>query len=291
MTLTPALEKIHQSALLAAHEFKQAEMKLLDALLDVEKSSVHLRLGFSSLFNYAVQSLRLSEAVAYNAIAVARKIREIPELKSEIAEIGISKTRKIVSVLTKENQKEWTLKAKTLSSRALEKAVARENPKASTPELAKYVSEKRLDLRLGIDEELMLKLRRAQDLASQSLGKPASLEETLKEAIAVYLKHKDPLEKARRVIAKKGSLEKGIVVEKQSETLNKLFTGTVRSETHARNDTPGPTQRLPIPKAAQHEVRLRDQNQCQAQRPSGGICGERRWIDLHHLRPVSEGGS
>src|SRR4029077_19397270 len=92
-----------------------------------------------------------------------------------------------------------------LCSRSLERAVAAENPKMATPEVAKYVSEKRLDLRLGVDEELMLKLRRAQDQVSQSTGKPASLEDTLREAISFYLHHKDPLEKAKRVIAKKGT--------------------------------------------------------------------------------------
>lgn len=119
------LEKIHEQALLAASEFKQAEKKLLLALNEVEKNSVHLRLGFSSLFQYAVSSLGLSEAVAYNAIAVARKMREVPELEAQVSEIGISKVRKIVSVLTAENQSEWILKAKTLSSRALEKEVVK----------------------------------------------------------------------------------------------------------------------------------------------------------------------
>ena len=274
--MNPDFEKIHQSALLAAREFKQAEVKLLDALLEVEKSSVHLRLGFSSLFNYAVQSLGLSEAVAYNAISVARKIREIPALKQEVAELGISKTRKIVSVLTKENQSEWISKAKTLSSRALEKAVAKENPREATQEAAKYVSEKRLDLRLGVDEELMLKLRRAQDQVSQSSGKPASLEDTLRAAIYFYLHHKDPLEKAKRVIAKKGTQ-----AQARSGTVNKLFTGTVREKS-----------REPIPAAVEHQVRLRDQNRCQSPKPDGGgVCGQRRWVDLHHIHPVSAGGA
>jgi hypothetical protein len=223
-------EEIHQSALLAVSEFKSAEKRLLLALIEVEKNSVHLRMGFSSLFQYAVSSLGLSEAVSYNAIAVARKLREIPALPLEV---GVSKIRKVVSVMTPENQAEWIPKLKTLSSRALEKEVARVNPKASTPERASYTSEKRLDLRLGLDEELMLKLRRAQDQVSQSLGKPASLEETLGQVVTFYLKRKDPLEKARRVIAKKGQT---------TETLNKLFTGTVRA---------------PIPKAIEHQVRLR----------------------------------
>ena len=271
MSLTPELTKIHEFALHAASSFKEAEVRLLEALSEVEKSSVHFKLGYSSLFQYAVSSLGLSEAVAYNAIAVARKAREVPELKS----VGISKARKIVSVLTAENQKDWIEKARTLSSRALEKAVAKENPRASTPEQAKYVSEKRLDLRLGLTEELMLKLRRAQDQVSQDLNKAATLEETLEQVLALYLKHKDPLEKARRVIAKNGN-----------KSLNKLFTGTVQNDAASEP----PVARIPIPKGTEHLVRLRDKNQCQAQTPRG-ICGQRRFIDLHHLKPVSQGGT
>jgi hypothetical protein len=283
-SLSPALLKIHQSALLAAGGFKNSETKLLDSLIAVEKSGVHLKLGFTSLFRYSLKSLGLSEAVSYNAIAVARKIREVPALRNEVGEIGISKTRKMVSVLTNENQEEWILKAKTLNTRALEKAVARENPKEATPEVTKYVSDQRLDLRLGIDEELLVKLRRAQDQVSQSRGKAVSLEETLREAVSFYLHHKDPLEKARRVIAKKGF-----------ESLNKLFTGTVPACTPNPTAPPGQPgsrpKRAPIPKATEHEVRLRDLNQCQAPSPGGGVCGERRWIDLHHLKPVSQGGT
>jgi len=201
-------------------------------------------------------------------------MREIPELEKEVSEIGVSKVRKIVSVLTPSNQSEWISKAKTLSSRALEKEVAKVNPKAATPERSRYVSEKRLDLSVGVSEELMLKLRRAQDQVSQSLGRPASLEETLEQVTSFYLKHKDPLQKARRVIAKKGA--QGVQAEQKSGTLNKLFTGTVRK---------------PIPMAIEHQVRLRDLNQCQAPRAEGGICGSKRWIDLHHVRPVSKGGT
>src|SRR5581483_9754901 len=189
----------------------------------------------------------------------------------------------------------------------------------------------RLDLRLGVDEELMLKLRRAQDQVSQSSGRPASLEDTLKEAICFYLHHKDPLERAKRVIAKKGTRAAAGEAHKharteaaelartasaeharteaaahaRSETVNKLFTGTVRapdpssspvralgpSSSPVRAPKPAnPNPRAPIPAATEHEVRLRDQNQCQAPKPGGGICGQRRWIDLHHLKPVSQGG-
>ena len=152
-------------------------------------------------------------------------------------------------------------------------------PQAAAPERSRYVSEKRLGLSLGVSEELMLKLRRAQDQVSQSLGRPATLEDTLEQMTTFYLEHKDPLEKARRVIAKKGVLKNDTqeTDTQENDTLNKQFTGTVG--------------RAPIPKAIEHQVRLRDQNQCQAPKAAGGICGSRRSIDLHHITPVSQGGT
>src|SRR3954464_12612016 len=259
--LTPALQKIHETALTVSSDFKKCEERIIEVLIEVESSGLHLRLGCSSLFNYTQEYMTLSEAVSLNAIAVARKAREVPELRKEVQTIGISKARKMVSVLTKENQKEWIERAKSGSTRALEKAVAKENPRAATPEKATYVSEKRLDLRLGVSEELMLKIRRAQDQVSRSKGKPASLEETFEAAIAFYLQHKDPLEKAKRVIAKKGTA-----------SLNKLFTGTVP---HGETTDPQAHSRRPIPAAIAHQIRMRDQNQCQAKNPGGGICGEK----------------
>lgn len=136
--LQPEHEKIHQYALSASRNFKRAEAELLEALIQVESSRVFLMLGYSSLFSYAVQALGLSEAVAANAITVARKARELPALKKEIetGAIGISKAKKMVSVITIQNQDAWVLKAKTLSTRALEKEVARVNPQQVGPERA-----------------------------------------------------------------------------------------------------------------------------------------------------------
>src|SRR5262249_31513841 len=81
--------------------------------------------------------------------------------------------------------------------------------------------------------------------------------------------------RAKWVIAKKGSNP-----TKATALINKLFTGT-----------PPTHERTPIPKATEHQVRLRDQNQCQARKPGAGTCGEKRWVDLHHILPVSQGGT
>lgn len=62
---------------------------------------------------------------------------------------------------------QWMEKAVNLTTARLEREVARENPKASTPEKATYVSESRLNLSFGVSESLLQKLRRAQDLVSR----------------------------------------------------------------------------------------------------------------------------
>src|SRR4051812_31383487 len=120
-SLTPKLLAIHENAFLAGRGFKKAEENVVETLIAVEESGLHLRVRCSSLFRYVMDHMELSEAVALNAIAVARKARAVPELRAEVQKIGISKINKMVSVLTKENQKEWIERAKTVSTRALEK--------------------------------------------------------------------------------------------------------------------------------------------------------------------------
>src|SRR5262249_31034882 len=117
---------------------------------------------------------------------------------------------------------------------------------------------------------------------SRTRGRPVSLEETLEEMTGFYLRHKDPVEKAKRVIAKKSP----------TKIDHSQVTGPVKIEgaSKAAISPPAPGERVPIPKSTEHEVRLRDQNRCQAKKGQT-ICGETRFIDLHHVKPVCEGGS
>lgn len=267
------LEAIHRVACEAASAYRKAEAVLIEALIAVERERVFAKLGFSSMFLYAVQALKLSEAAAYAAIAVARKATQVPGLRSAIQEgaVSMSKATKVLSVLTEQNQEVWIEKLKTLPTRVIEKEVAKENPKVANPERARYVSDQRLALALGVSEELMFKLKRVQDRVSQSKSRAVSLEEAFEAMADFYLKHNDPVENAKRVIAKKG------VKESKSSSREELK----------------PHQRRPIPAAIAHQVRLRDEGKCQHNNmydPRGSICGQKRWVDLHHLIPVSQGG-
>ena len=282
--LAPRLQKIHEAAVSAAREFECAESRLVEVLIEIDREKIFSHLGYSSLHAYAIDELKLTPAVASQAITVARRAAAIPELRTEIqaGRIGISVAKKMASVVH-ENPREWIERAKSLTVRQLEKAVAKANPMAATPEKARYVSEHRLALSVGLSEEAMIKLRRAQDQVSRSENRPVSLEETLAVVVGFYLHRRDPLERARRVVARKG-------LGPNSKRIANPRPSPDQPSAPAAPDSPPSVRRRPLPAAVKHAVRIRDGGKCQARKPHGGLCGSTRWLDLHHVIPVLRGG-
>lgn len=256
------IAEIHEKAIAIARSFRDSEAQLLAVLQQVEEENVYLHQGFPSLFSYAVECLSLSEAVAYNFICVARKARAVPELKEAIARgaLSVSKARKITPVLTNENKTEWLEKAVNLSQRDLEREIARAQPRPLPVDRIKYVTGERLELRMGISEEIFEKLKYARDLTSQRSREPATLEATLEAALNCYLEKHDPVRKAQRAR---------------------------KSEPVARQVTEG--ERPAIPAAVFHAVNTRDGWRC-AFVYNGERCRERRFLEIHHKLPLARGG-
>ena len=273
-------ETLHQLAISTALKFHQAESELIDILQKIDNQKIFVYLGYSSLFDYAVKALKLSEANASNFITIARKSISIPELKLaiEAGELTVSKARKITPVLTQENSQHWIGLAKTLPKVALEKEVAKVMPQTLIIERAKYVAENRLELKLGVSEEIIQKLKRAQDLESQRTNKAANFEDTLRALLEFYLQRQDPVEKAKR---NNQDIDANASVPGHAAKL--LIGSTIGS-------TNGNASRRFIPAQLKHQIVLRDQNQCVHIDPNGFKCTQKRWLDIHHIKPVSLGG-
>src|SRR4051812_12376221 len=118
-------QTLHEEALKRAKNYRRSESELLEILIQIDEKKVYETLGYSSLHTYCVQALRLTDSHAYALTGVARKSSEVPELKSFIdqGELHLSNARRIVSVVTQENKKEWLEKAVTLSQRDLEREI------------------------------------------------------------------------------------------------------------------------------------------------------------------------
>jgi hypothetical protein len=267
-TTTEKIQKIHLFAVKAGEAYRKSEADLLLALSEVDQNKVHIHLGYSSLFDYALKALKLSEACAFNLITVSRKSRLIPELKEAVVsgQLSISKARKITPVLTKENSAVWIEKAISLPKAKLEKEVAALHPQTLTVEKMHYVSQNRLELKLGLDEKTLKKLKRVQDLLSQKNKCAASFEEAIEAMVEVYLERNDPVLKAKRCLKK-------------------------RSQDPIQKPVPGQMQiPRPLPTRVKHQVHVRDRHQCTHVDRNGDRCPNQRWLEIHHLKSFAQGG-
>lgn len=269
------MDPIHDKALQVAANYKRAEADLISVLQEIDRGRVYSKMGYSSLFTYCVQALRLSESVTANFVTVARKAREVPVLQAAIRDgsLSVSKARKITPVLTLADQDEWVEKALTLSTRKLEEEVARVAPREATPERMKVIALDRVEMRLGISKATQEKLKRVQDLESQRTARAARIEQVLEVLLDLYLESKDPIKRAERVMKRKAAHDDALA----------CVTGHVEGTL--------PVNGGPIPAHVRHQVQLRDGGQCAHLNPSGARCENRRWIDIHHVRPRSLGGS
>lgn len=172
---------LHLRALRLAKRYRQMEASLLDVLSKMMELGAFEKLGYANAYQYCTEGLRLSESQGYALVGIARKAKEVPELKTQIEKgaIHLTNARRIVPLLTRENQDTWLEKAATLSQRQLEREIVREFPKLEAPERIRPLSAVRSELRVGISLELEAKLAKIKDLLSRKTGKAEDLEAAL----------------------------------------------------------------------------------------------------------------
>jgi len=292
---------LHKEALRIARELRRNEYLMIEVLQKIDHHKIYRYMGFKSLFQYAVHGLKLSENRAYNFILVSRKASKIDRLQQALREreISLSQARRLSAVVTKTNTEEWIKKAKTLTQRGLERAVAKENPKTLIQEGTRFISENILELKaaLGTDTERLVS--RVQDLLSQSLGRAASWDETLKAMAKVYIERKDPVVKASRCLRK--SIKDQIQAENKEKSHERTLPiakedrpDETRAQSHVAPKNLAPRQafsrtrvvvRTPASAQLKHQVNFRDKGRCRIEG-----CEDSRWTDIHHLIPVHKGG-
>ncbi len=194
------LNQLRTLAREVAARYNKDEAELMKIIKEVHQSKAFYKWGFSSLFEYCVQELMLSEANTSNFTAVAKKANEVPALvlAVETGELSISKARKIVPVVTRENHGEWLALAKTSTSRQIEKAVAIAQPQLLVKETMRFVAENVISMTTAFSEEEAELLKRVMDLESQRTRKASSRKEALVAALREYIDHHDPVVKAKR---------------------------------------------------------------------------------------------
>jgi hypothetical protein len=295
------LNQLRKLAREVADRYNKTEAELLNVIKEVHQSKAFFKWGFTSLFEYCVQELKLSEAVTANFTAVAKKANEVPALglAVETGELSISKARKIVPVLTKENHDEWLSLAKTSTSREIEKAVAIAQPKLAVKETMKFVADNLISITTAFSEEEAELLKRVMDIESQKTRKASSRKDALVAALKEYIEHNDPVLKAKRAEMRAQKKQESSLEKKTSADISVVETKEI--STHAlRKSVPGQKlsrqnhhaggKRSTYSATLMHAIHMRDQRQCTIKDKNGNRCGATRWLDIHHVVPRSLGG-
>jgi hypothetical protein len=262
------MKSLHEKAVTIANNYLRSEFELVEVLQQIDECKGYLEFKCTSVTQYAIQVLRLSEGTAANLVTVAKKSVKIPELKQALQKhkITLSNARTITPVITPENQDGLIELASRLSKEKLQKEVAKWNPALEVREQVTYVNEERIKMTVGVSEELLEKLRRVQDLESQRRRNACSIEEALEAAMSLYIEKKDPVEKAKRSQVRPISLVPGQVEAKKG--LGRTF----------------------MPASVLHAVNSRDEGQCTEKVHDGTRCANRRWLQFHHIEHVANGG-
>jgi len=270
------MQNLHQKITETVTEYRKQEGFLIELTQEADFTKLYLELGYSSLFEYLNVGQGISAATVSNLITVARKSVKIPEMMEAIAsgEVGLAKLRKVSSVITSENKSEWIEKSKKLSCRELEKEVAKASTYKPRRDFWQRINTDYFRLSIDTTESFKALAERAQDVFCKKSQSNKTLTEVFEWALNEALAKHDPVIKAERAEAKKKSVTvKAAPISKPDPTSQSVTDN----------------KREPIPQHILNQVILRDKGSCSFQK-NGRRCHHRRFLDIHHIKPVKNGG-
>ncbi|MGZ3721430.1 MAG: HNH endonuclease [Bdellovibrionales bacterium] len=290
---------VHDRALTVSKRIKHSYIEMIEILIDIEDAKIHQKLGQRSPYKYATKILELDEAVAYALIAVARKSKALPALRKAIAEAKISpsKASRMVSTLNAENADELIDFASCHTNSEIDYEVAKRNPKAAARDRVKALAEDLYQVTVNFDKKTLEFYKRIQSLLAQK-GKSCTLSDAIAAAPEYYLDAEDPVRKAER--SSKRAEQKA-----QTQKTQTQYAKTPETTKLSENSTPQTEKELclnrvqkitikkrkPLMADEKHAAFKRDQGRCTFQDEKGHRCDSDRWVEIHHIVPVSQGGT
>ena len=273
---------------------------------EVMRRGLYRGLGHSSINQYAIQELGFSKSRTDDFIRLARQLEKLPAMREAVAsgELGYTKAREIVSVATPGTQDTWLKVAKGTRKDLVHeikkaKRAAKVDPGQGEllPISAPVVAPRELPVRFQMDLTPEQEARRSAlvEQLHKLGGVPNDRAELMLEALAALLETKD----LRGQKCPRGHLANRPPVQihvHESEGKMTVQTGSGERELsraeseRMRCDAAvcehGGRNTTTIPPRVRREVLARDKHRCRA--PG---CGRTRFLEVHHIKPRSLGGS
>src|SRR5665213_3415553 len=149
-----------ENTLKLVHDEREILVAILHHLREIERRKLYSMLKYSSLFEYAINELKYSEAQAMRRISAMRLLRDLPQIEEKIASGALSLTNLALAqaLFTKEkglNKIEVLAKLENKTTRAAQKIVCAISPQMKS---------KRLNFNMIEDDKLREKLLQIKGL-------------------------------------------------------------------------------------------------------------------------------
>ena len=306
-----------------AQSEREASASLIAHLAELWVRRLHQRAGYASLFTYCVAVLHHSESEAYDRMKAAKVARRYPAVLGLLASGRVSLTtiRLLAPHLTRESQAELFSAAAGKTKREVQVMLAQRFPLAPVPFSVRRLPGSRNesvpaatitgttaggpggdDEILGLHEEIGSQVGHAQcgAAASDSRSVPGTPRPVVQPLAADYFRITftsdaatcETLEMARDLL--RHSIPDGDASRIFGRALNVLVEELVRQK-YAITDRALASRGQAddsrnLPAEVKRKVYLRDRGRCAYISPSGRRCGERAFVEFHHIRPYAAGG-
>jgi hypothetical protein len=269
--------------------------RLLVHLIEVEARRLHLRAACSSMFDFCVRKLGMSEGAAFRRINGARMVRAFPSLLARVerGELCLSTLVLLRPHLTEGNVNELVAAVLGKTQRAIQEHLARIAPKRDVPSRIVPIAQP------AMQGEIVTDAGRAGTAtfvpAPTAPSSPSRIEPLSEDRFNVQftagaeLRHKVELARDRmRHRNPNGDLAVVLeaAVDALLEKLEKERLGkATRARRTARSNEPGR-----VKAAVRREVFARDGERCTFESDDGERCPARGFLELDHIEPRALGG-
>jgi len=311
LTTLPDEELIQEVEILTARE-RQATAHLVASLIEMESRELYRGLGFSSMFAYCTQRLRLSEDEACNRLEIARTARRFPVLLERIADRSLTPTavRLLAPLLTEENLGAVVAAATHKSKREVEILIARLRPVPDVPSTIRKLPAPRTATSVRPSSAGLLatdapndadntgtttapasdQRRPAAPVAPRSIMSPLA-PERYKLQFTIGPDTHDKLRRIQDLLARSVPDGDPAVIFDCALT---VLLAQLEKQKLAKTDRPRPGRDANpagrhIPAAVKRAVWARDEGRC-AFVGASGRCTATRYLEFHHVIPFADGG-
>lgn len=299
-------------------------MEILYSLREVEIRTLHLELGYPSLYEFAMKELGYSTGAAHRRISAMRLLQSVPEIapKLESGELGLENASQAQVFFRKEDQRrkatgelKLTLTEKRevitellgKSTREGQRVLTEKLPDAMTPsETLRPLPDHKTLVQFVASPELMNKLEELKHLMSHQ-NYEGRMDILVDQIADIALAQFEPKVRPGRSAASPK--------EHSHESASLPLANTCPHPTsQATNATPAPgnaSNSQPTPHAdlsnsgadskkrsryiltqEKRKVLLRDQNGCTYKDPrTGRVCQNKHGLQYDHIQPFSMGGA